>query len=352
MSSSARIPVSVLGATGVVGQRFVARLADHPQFELRQLCASERNAGKPYGEACAWRLGGEPYAGLGDRRLVECTPDAVGEPLVFSALDAAPARDLEPAFAGAGALVFSNASAFRMESDVPLLVPEVNPDHLGLLAAQRARRGWRGGIVCNPNCTATVLVMALAPLHAAFGVEAVLMSSMQAASGAGWPGVPSLDLLGNVVPWIGGEEEKVAAETCKLLGSVEGDTLRPARTVVSALCHRVPVLDGHTEAVSLRLCGSPRIEVVREVLANWRSEPQRLGLHSAPERPLWLHDAPDRPQARLDVERGGGMPVHIGRLRTCDVLGIKLVLLGHNAERGAAGGSVLNAELALARGWL
>ncbi len=349
---STRIQVSVLGATGVVGQRFVARLAVHPGFELRHLCASDRSAGKPYGEACAWRLPGEPYAGLAARRLFECTPEAAAAAVVFSALDAGPARELEPAFAAAGSLVFSNASAFRMDEDVPLLVPEVNPDHLGLLAVQRARRGWSGGIVCNPNCTATVLVMALAPLHAAFGVEAVLMTSLQAASGAGWPGVPSLDLLGNVIPWVRGEEEKVAAETQKLLGSYGCEAVRPARVAVSALCHRVPVLDGHTEAVSVRLGGAPAVEAVREVLAGWRPEPQQRGLHSAPARPLILHHEPDRPQPRLDAEHGGGMAVHVGRVRPCDVLGIKLVLLGHNAERGAAGGSLLNAELAQARGWL
>jgi aspartate-semialdehyde dehydrogenase len=345
-----RIPVSVLGATGVVGQRFVARLANHPWFELAGLAASERSAGKRYADACAWRLAGEPYAGVGDRVLSEADPAALATPLVFSALDTDVARELEPAFAARGALVFSNASAFRMERDVPLLVPEVNPDHLGLVAAQRHARGWQGAILCNPNCTATVLVMALAPLHRAFGVEAVLMASMQAASGAGWPGVPSLDLLGNVIPFVRTEEEKVEAETCKMLGELAGAEVRPAPCQVSALCNRVAVLDGHTEAVSVRLGGNPRPEDVREVLESWRPEPQQRGLPSAPARPLVLHSAPDRPQPRLDAEREGGMPVHIGRVRPCSVLGIKLTLLGNNTERGAAGGSVLNAELARARG--
>jgi len=349
---SARIPVSVLGATGVVGQRFVARLASHPLFELAGLAASERSVGKRYAEACAWRLGGEPHAGLGDRVLLAAAPDEVGSPVVFSALDSGPARELEPAFAAAGARVFSNAAAFRMEPDVPLLVPEVNPDHLGLVDVQRRRRGWTGAILCNPNCTTTVLVMALAPLHEAFGVEAATMTSLQAASGAGWPGVPSLDLMGNVLPHIRGEEEKVVLETRKLLGRLDVDQVRDADSVVSAMCHRVPVLDGHTEAVAVRLTGEPEPEAVREVLQTWRPEPQQRGLPSAPPRPLILHTAEDRPQPRLDAESEGGMVVHVGRVRRCEVLGIKLVLLGNNVERGAAGGSVLNAELAHARGLL
>jgi len=347
-----RIPVSVLGATGVVGQRFVARLARHPWFEIAELAASDRSAGKAFCESCAWRLAGEPYAGLGQRALVDADPAAVRARVVFSALDAAPARELEPAFARAGAVVFSNASAFRMEPDVPLLVAEVNPDHLGLLAEQRRQRGWTGAILCNPNCTTTVLVMALAPLHEAFGVEAVLMTSLQAASGAGWPGVPSLDLLGNVIPHIRGEEQKVAVETGKLLGRLEGNAIRCAPAAVSATCTRVAVLDGHTEAVCVRLRGDPAPEAVRQVLASWRPEPQQRGLPSAPEPALLLHASDDRPQPRLDAERGTGMAVHVGRVRRCELLGTKFVLLGHNVERGAAGGSVLNAELAHARGLL
>lgn len=347
---SQRIPVAVLGATGVVGQRFLARLVRHPQFEVVALAASERSSGKSYAEACAWRLAGEPYAGLGERRLVDCDPAAVDAPVVFSALDTGPARELEPRFAQAGAQVFSNASAFRMAEDVPLLVPEVNPDHLGLVETQRRERGWGGAILCNPNCTTTVLVMALAPLHAAFGVETVMMSSMQAASGAGWPGVSSMDLLGNVVPFIRGEEEKVEVELAKLLGRCEGGRVVPAPTRASASCQRVAVLDGHTEAVSVRLKGDPSPEQVAEVLRAWRPEPQQRGLPSAPKTPLVVHTAEDRPQPRLDAETDGGMPVHVGRIRRCNVLGIKFIALGHNVERGAAGGSILNAELALARG--
>jgi aspartate-semialdehyde dehydrogenase len=350
MRLAERIPVAVLGATGVVGQRFVRRLASHPWFEIAHLAASGRSAGKRYAEACEWRLDGEPYAGLADRVLVDAEPSQALAPVVFSALDTEIARELEPTHARAGALVFSNAAAFRMEADVPLLVPEVNPDHLGLLEAQRAQRGWKGGILTNPNCTTTVLVMALAPLHAVFGVEAVLMTSLQAASGAGYPGVASLDLMGNVIPFIQGEEGKVEVETAKLLGRFQGGRVQDAPLVVSALCHRVPVLEGHTEAVSVRLKGDPSPAQVREALAAWRPEPQRLGLPSAPAVPIRLHDAENRPQVRRDVERDGGMSVHVGRIRRCPVLGIKFSLLGHNTERGAAGGSVLNAELLRSQG--
>ena len=352
---ASRLPVTVLGATGVVGQRFVRRLAAPPWFEIRHLAASDRSAGKRYAEACDWRLGGEPYAGYGDRVLAACTPQAAPAGIVFSALDSAPARELEPLFAIAGSWVFSNASAYRMEADVPLVVPEVNAAHLGLVPRQRRERGYSGAIVCNPNCTATVLAMALGPLHAAFGVEAVLMTSMQAASGAGYPGVPALDILGNVIPYIRGEEEKVEEETRKMLGALVGEGVVEATARVSALCHRVPVVDGHTEAVSVRLAGNPSLALVREVLASFRALPQDLGLPSAPQPPLVLHDRPERPQPRLDLAESAaavsGMAVHLGRLRECPVLGLKFSLLGHNAERGAAGASVLNAELAVATGW-
>lgn len=345
-----RIPVSVLGATGVVGQRFVRRLADHSWFELRHLAASPRSVGLPYGEACTWRLPGPAHAGFGARRLVACTPEEAFAPIVFSALDTDTAREVEPAFARAGSLVFSNASAFRLEPDVPLLIPEVNPGHLDLLPVQRSVRGWTGGILTNPNCTTTMLALVLAPLHAAFGVEAVFMTSLQAASGAGWPGVPSLDLLGNVVPYVPGEESKVEAETPKLLGRFVGNRVDPATFAVSALCHRVPVIDGHTEAVSLHLKDEPPPERVREALRDWIPEPQRRGLPSAPTPAILLHGAEDRPQPRLDAEALGGMVVHVGRIRRCPVMGIKLSLLGHNTERGAAGGSILNAEWAVAQG--
>lgn len=353
---TARIPVTVLGATGVVGQRFVRRLASHPWFEIRHLAASEKSAGKPYAEACEWRLGGEPYAGLQDLELVPATPEDAAAAVVFSALDTAPALALEPRFAASGAWVFSNASAFRMEADVPLLVPEVNADHLALVETQRSKRGWSGAIVCNPNCTATVLVMALAPLAARFGIEAVLMTSMQATSGAGYPGVPSLDILGNVVPFIRGEEEKVEVETQKMLGHFADGTVVPSPALVSALCNRVAVIDGHTESVSARLRSRPSLGEVRDAFQGWTGEPQRLALPSAPPAPILVHERPERPQPRLDLAETGqpsdGMAVHVGRIRPCPVLGIKFTVLGHNAERGAAGASLLNAELAYAEGRL
>ncbi len=349
-----KIPVAVLGATGVVGQRFVARLSAHPNFELVELAASDANAGKRFDEACAWRLAAADdrpaFGGMGSSRLRRATPTEVSARVVFSALDTAPAREIEPLFAASGALVFSNASAFRMSDDVPLLIPEVNPEHAELVRVQRARRKWRGAIVCNTNCTVSVLAMALAPLERAFGVREVIMTSMQAVSGAGYPGVSSLDILGNVIPYIANEEEKLDEEAKKLLGKFDGERIVPAQVRVSAACHRVPVLDGHTEAVSVRLHGEPSPGAVAEVLRAWRPEPQRLGLFSAPKQPLRVHDEKDRPQVRRDVEIDGGMSVHIGRIRACSVLGIKFVCLGHNAERGAAGASVLNAELFRARG--
>jgi aspartate-semialdehyde dehydrogenase len=353
---TARIPVTVLGATGVVGQRFVRRLAQHPWFAIRHLAASEKSRGKRYAEACEWRLGGEPYAGLGDLRLVAAEPEHAPAPVVFSALDAQPARELEPRHAAAGSWVFSNASAFRLDDDVPLLVPEVNAAHLDLVETQRARRGWTGAIVCNPNCTATVAVMALGPLHQAFGVEAVVVTSMQAVSGAGYPGVPSLDILGNVVPYIQNEEEKLEAETRKMLGRFHGGQVDAAVLALSASCNRVAVIDGHTESLSVRLRGNPGVDDVRAALATWRSGSPARALPTAPVPPILVHDRPERPQPRLDLRETGapsdGMTVHVGRIRPCAVLGTKLTVLGHNAERGAAGASVLNAELTYDRGLL
>ncbi|WP_026852400.1 aspartate-semialdehyde dehydrogenase [Geothrix fermentans] len=349
---TAKIPVTVLGATGVVGQRFVRRLANHPLFRVEHLAASERSAGKRYRDACAWRLDGEPYGGLGDQVMAEGTPEFALSPVVFSALDTGPAKELEPEFARAGSMVFSNAAAFRMSPEVPLLVPEVNADHLGLLDLQRHHHGWSGGIVTNANCTSTVLVMALAPLHRAFGIEAVMMTSMQAISGAGYPGVASLDILGNVIPFIRNEEPKVEEETPKMLGRFTGKEVELAPMLVSAMCHRVPVIEGHTEAVSVKLKGNPSLDAVREAWETWRPEPQQLKLHSAPPVPIHVHTLEDRPQVRRDVEKDEGMSVHVGRLRPCPILGVKFSLLGHNTERGAAGGSILNAELAHAKGYL
>lgn len=351
-TAMSRIPVTILGATGVVGQRFVRRLIDHPLFEIGHLAASDRSTGKAYEEACAWRLDGEPYAGLNRHVLRAAHPSEAMSPVVFSALDSGPAKEIEPLFAAAGSFVFSNASAFRMAKDVPLLVPEANADHLALVETQRRVRGWKGAIVCNPNCTATVLVMGLAPLQQAFGIERVFMTSMQAISGAGYPGVPSLDILGNVIPFIRSEEDKVEEETPKMLGRFKEGVVEDAPFAVSAMCHRVPVIEGHSEAVSVALKGSPSPDRVADVFRAWRGDPRVAALPSAPPAPIRVHTAEDRPQVRLDVEKDGGMSVHVGRVRTCRLLGIKFALLGHNTERGAAGASVLNAELAHALGYL
>jgi aspartate-semialdehyde dehydrogenase len=347
-----RIPVSVLGATGVVGQRFVRRLASHPYFELQFIAASERNVGKTYAEACEWRLSGVPYAGFENLQLVACDPVAAATPIVFSALDTGIARIVEPLFAAAGSLVFSNAAAFRMEADVPLMVPEINPDHLALLDQQRSGRGWSGGIVCNPNCTTTIALGAIGPLHRAFGAEGIMLTSMQAISGAGYPGVSAMDATGNVIPYISGEEAKVEAETRRILGTLSGGSVIDADIRISAHCNRVPVLDGHTICLSLRLSGNPEAAAITEALERFVPGTSALDLPSSPERFVNLRPEQDRPQPRRDVEDDNGMTMQIGRIRSCPVMGAKLVVLGHNVERGAAGGSLLNAELAVERGYL
>ncbi len=348
-----KLRAAVLGATGVVGQRFVRRLADHPDFELVAIAASERSVGKTYRDACSWHLDSEAYAGRGDMIVQACSPNAFEADLVFSALDTEPARDIEPAFAAAGAFVFSNASTYRMEEDVPLLIPELNAAHLGIIERQRANRGWPGAIITNPNCTTVVLASALAPLERAFGIEAVMMTSMQAISGAGYPGVSALDIAGNVIPYIRNEEPKVESEADKILGRLAGAGLdaaqAPASFPISATCTRVPVNEGHTITVSVRLKGNPSVEQVEEAFRSFVPDTAGLNLHSAPDRFIVLSDNPDRPQPRRDVEADGGMRITIGRVRPCPVLGIKFVALGHNTERGAAGASVLNAELALAK---
>jgi len=345
-----RIEVGVLGATGMVGQQFIQQLAGHPWFELTWLAASERSEGKRYADAAPWRLETEVPDGIAERTVASCTP-GVGPRLVFSALDASVAGELEQAFADAGHVVLSNARNHRMDPMVPLLVPEVNADHLALLRAQTKRRGGKGAIVTNPNCSTVVLSMALAPLRP-FGLRACLVSTMQAVSGAGYPGVPSLDVLGNVIPFISGEEEKLETETRKILGTLSGEAVEPHPVRVSAHTNRVPVVDGHTETVSVALDDKPGLAGLRAAIDGFAGSPQRLGLPSAPERPLVYLDQPNRPQPRFDASRGRGMTVSIGRLRPCGVLDWKFVALGHNTVRGAAGASVLNAELMQAEGLL
>ena len=344
-----RIPVAILGATGAVGQTFIRCLKEHPWFEIAELAASERSAGKTYAEATRW-LEGELPSHLANTTVLPCDPAKLSAPIVFSALDAAAAGDLEPAFARSGALVLSNAKNFRMEPDVPLVIPEVNAAHLALLERQRQSRGWSGGIVTNANCAATVATVALAPLHEAFGVQQVFAMTMQAVSGAGYPGVPSLDILGNVIPYIGEEEPKIEREIPKMLGCVQGGALVPAALRVSAHANRVPVEHGHTVCMSIKLEKRASVDDARAALAAWAGDQSVRGLPSAPERALILTDALDRPQARRDVGSGAGMTVVVGRVREDPQLDIRLVALGHNTIRGAAGGSVLNAELLVATG--
>lgn len=346
-----RVPVAILGATGAVGQTFIRCLRNHPWFEVTELAASERSAGKRYADATRW-LEGELPGELADRTVLRCDPGEISAPIVFSALDAAAAGDLEPAFARSGALVLSNAKNFRMDPDVPLVIPEVNASHLALLEQQRRSRGWSGGIVTNANCAATVATVALAPLHEAFGVRQVFAVTMQAVSGAGYPGVPSLDILGNVIPYIGEEEPKIEREIPKMLGCVQAGALVPAPVRVSAHANRVAVEHGHTVCMSIKLDKPATPEEALRVLGEWRGDAAVRGLPSAPERALVVTDALDRPQARRDVGSGAGMTVVVGRVRSDPQLDLRLVALGHNTIRGAAGGSVLNAELLVATGVL
>jgi aspartate-semialdehyde dehydrogenase len=306
--------------------------------------------GKPYREAAQWRLAEPPPEGLGDLEVQACTPGR-GPKVVFSGLDAGVAGDVERAFAEAGHIVVSNARNFRMEPDVPLLIPEINADHLQLLARQREIRGWTGAIVTNPNCSTVVMSMVLAALRD-FDLRTVMVSTMQAVSGAGYPGVPSFDILGNIVPFIGGEEDKMEREPGKILGSCSDGAVTPHPMRVSAHCNRVPVIDGHTETISLAFGTTPQEADLRAALERFSGRPQALRLPSAPARPVEYLDTPGRPQPRLDVGRGRGMTVSVGRLRPCPVLDWKLVALGHNTVRGAAGGAVLNAELMHAEGLL
>ncbi|MEP7132186.1 MAG: aspartate-semialdehyde dehydrogenase [Acidobacteriota bacterium] len=348
---TSRIPVGLLGATGTVGQRFVERLAAHPWFEIACVAASDRSRGRPYAEAARWRLPSPiptPVAAM-----TVCGPlDDLPCRLVFSALDASLAREVEPELARRGLLVFSNASAYRMEEDVPLLLPEINPGAIRMLDRQRRDRGWEGGIITNANCSTIVLALALAPLHRAFGIERVLVTTLQAVSGAGYPGVPSLDILGNVLPDISEEAAKIERETRKILGEIQGERVAPADFEISAMTYRVPVEDGHMESVSVKL---RRPAQASEVLAAWDGfrgpEPVRA-LPSAPERPVVSLSLPHRPQPRRDVNTGGGMSVVVGGLKPCAVLDWKFTALGHNTIRGAAGASVLNAEYASVIGLL
>jgi aspartate-semialdehyde dehydrogenase len=338
-----RLQIGILGATGMVGQRYIQLLENHPWFEIAWLAASDRSSGKTYAEAAKWRLD----AALPERlaKMTLSPADPAGAPkIIFASIDAAFAREMEPAFAAAGCAVISNSSAFRMTPNVPLVLPEVNADHLHLIEEQQWRKESGGYIVTNSNCTAMGPVLALKPLVDRFGVEQIFATSMQAVSGAGYPGVPSMDILDNVIPYIGGEEEKMEAETLKLLGKLEGHSVTPLNARMSASCNRVAVVDGHTVAVSVKLTKPATAE---QILAAWSEFQPLKGQHlpMAPDQPVQYAPQDDRPQPRLDRNRGNGMAATVGRLRRCNLLDWKFVVLSHNTVRGAAGATILNAEL-------
>jgi aspartate-semialdehyde dehydrogenase len=334
----------------MVGQQFIALLANHPWFRVTWLGASHRSEGKPFREAAAWRLPVPLPDDVAQLQVESATPGGAPQ-LVFSALDSSVAGDIEKSFAEAGHLVVSNSRNHRMEHDVPLLVAEVNAEHLALLPVQAAERGWKGRIVTNPNCSTVVLSLALAPL-CEFGLQTVMVTTLQAVSGAGYPGVPSWDILGNVIPFIDGEEHKIETETKKILGTLEGHRVEPHPARISAQTTRVPVQNGHTESVSVALEQQPPLDAIIDALTRFKGRPQLLGLPSAPAQPIvYLHER-NRPQPTLDVDRGAGMTVSVGRLRPCPVLGYKFIALGHNTVRGAAGAAILNAELMHSEGLL
>ena len=346
-----KIPVAVLGATGAVGQRFVQLLSSHPWFEITALAASERSAGRRYAAACNWVIPGDPPPQVGEMVVQPLEPGLPAR-IVFSALPAAVARQVEPLFAQAGYGVCSNASAFRQEPGVPLLIPEINAGHVALIPAQQAEHGWQGFIVTSPNCTTTGIAISLKPLDERFGLRRVFATSMQAISGAGYPGVASLDILNNVVPYIGGEEEKIESETRLLLGHVVDGRRVPADIVISAQANRVPVLDGHTVCLSLGFERVPPVEEALAALADFRGPEVVRGLPSAPERPIIVRREPNRPQPRRDRNAGSGMAVTVGRVRECPLLDLRMVSVSHNTLRGAASGSILNAELLVAEGYV
>ncbi len=350
-----KLEVGILGATGMVGQRFVSLLEHHPWFEVAWLGASEKSAGKNYAEACNWRLRDPMPEAAGRLKVHECDPCAhPGKlpQLMFASLDSKVATEVEGAFARAGHVVVSNSGNYRMEADVPLLIPEVNPDHLALVRTQRKERKWKGMIVTNPNCTVIGLVMSLAPLERVFGLDKVMMTSMQAVSGAGYPGVPTLDIMGNVIPYIANEEEKVEREARKLLGKLTDGRVQPGEFAISAQCNRVQVEDGHMESVSISLKSKATVEDLVRVWRAFRALPQELGLPSAPQHPIVVRDEKDRPQPKFDLTTERGMATVVGRARACSVLQFKYTALSHNTIRGAAGAALLNAELMKSEGYL
>jgi aspartate-semialdehyde dehydrogenase len=346
-----KTPVGILGATGAVGQRFIQLLERHPWFEVAEVAASDRSAGKPYAEACTWRLPGAPSEAVA-RLTVGGVQGPFRSKLLFSGLDSSVAGEAESALAAKGHAVVSNSRNHRMDPDVPLLIPEVNPEHLDALAAQRKRT--RGGyVVTNPNCSVAGLAMALAPLYRAFGIDSVAVVTLQALSGAGYPGVPSLDIADNVIPYIGGgEEEKIESEPQKILGAFSGGAFKPAAFPISSSVHRVAVVDGHTMAIFVKLARRASPAEASRVFAEFRGEPQQRELPTAPRHPIHVLTANDRPQPRLDRDLEGGMAVSVGRVREDRQYDLRFEALVHNTIRGAAGAAILNGELLQARGLL
>jgi aspartate-semialdehyde dehydrogenase len=344
--------VAILGATGAVGQRFIQLLQGHPWFQIEVLAASERSSGKRYSQACNWTMESELPKEIAEMTVADVHVDSVEKAgdidIVFSSLPTDIAGPVESEFAALYP-VFSKASAHRMEKDVPLMIPEVNPEHLELIPIQKRRRGWKGFISTDPNCSTIQLVLSLKPLME-FGLRQVLVSTMQALSGAGYPGVPSLDIIDNVIPYIPKEEEKMEVEALKLLGTFDGNSVRNADFQLSASCNRVHVKDGHLESVFVKLDSDPSVEEVEEAFANFKGEPQKLKLPSAPEHPIVVRKEPNRPQPRFDRDEGKGMSVVVGRVRKDPIMTVKYMCLGHNTIRGAAGAGILSAELTVAKG--
>ena len=341
----AKIRAGVLGATGNVGQRFIEMLSGHPWFDLTSLAASDGSAGRKYSDAANWRLDSEIPPEAADMTVVPVDPKKVDADIVFSALPSDLAKTVEPEFAKAGFAVASNASAFRREKDVPLLIPEVNPEHLGLIDIQQKKRKWDGYIITNPNCTTIMMTVTLKPLMP-FGIERIFLASMQAISGAGYDGIPSMAILDNVIPYIGGEEEKVETETKKLLGEFDGSEVIDAPFQVSASCHRVNVMDGHTEAIWVEMTDNPSPEDVKNAFLSF--DPGLSDLPTEPDPVIEVKEEKDRPQPRMDRNLGRGMTVSVGRIRP----EIRYICIGHNTIRGAAGASILNAELLKKKGKL
>jgi len=348
--------VGILGATGAVGQKFIRLLQNHPWFEIAALGASERSAGKAYTEAANWIEDVTLPKKIGEMSVLNCEPELFkGVDFVFSGLDSSVAFEIEGAFARAGIPVISNASNYRMDPTVPLLVPEVNPGHAELIKQQTFTKDGSGWIVTNPNCVAVPLSIALKPLHAAYGLESMILTTMQAVSGAGYPGVPSLDILGNVVPFISGEEPKIEPETHKILGTLEGGKISEPSFSVQATCTRVPTLNGHVAAVTLKLKNKPAsIEDVKKVIDSFNNTNPIAGLDlpSAPKKVINLHEDNRYPQPRLHADQENGMQLHMGRLREANVFDISFVVMAHNTIRGAAGGAILNAELLVKKGFI